>query len=97
LSGNSSVKVNNLQVKLIPDSSDELVSWSAVSNLTVIEAIGNLYANSVLLAANVIIKENTTPANSTVSTVQGKIWSDGDYIYYSVSNSSIKRVALSSF
>jgi hypothetical protein len=91
MSGNNSVKLSNFQVKNFADSSDKVVAWSLVSNSDVITPVSNLFAN-----ADLIIK-NVTPANSTANVVGGSIWSDGNYIYYAVSNNSIKRAALTSF
>jgi hypothetical protein len=40
---------------------------------------------------------SSTPANSTIAVQQGKIWSDGTYIYVATANNTVKRAALSSF
>lgn len=39
----------------------------------------------------------STPASSNVGVLQGKMWFDSDYVYCAVSNTEIKRVALTSF
>jgi hypothetical protein len=45
----------------------------------------------------VIVAGNATPANSTITITQGRIFYDNDYLYIAVANNTIKRVALSSF
>lgn len=60
------------------------------SNLTV--------SNSAILSANtLIIRNNQTPANSTVTVTKGTMFYDSNYLYIAVSNNSLKRVSLSSF
>jgi hypothetical protein len=56
----------------------------------------------VLFACNAVAKplnhRSNTPANSTAaSVVFGETWTDGDYLYVATSNTTVKRVALSSF
>jgi len=97
MSGNSSIRANALQVKLVADGSDQVVAWSNTSNLMVLTSVANLYANSTINAQQVIIQIGNTPVNSVAPTPQGTLWSDGNYIYYAVSNNQIKRIALSSF
>lgn len=55
-------------------------------------------ANSAILSANtIIIRNNQTPANSTITVTKGTILFDNTYIYIAVANNSLKRVALQSF
>jgi hypothetical protein len=99
MSGNNSVKINNLQLKLFPDSGDEFVTWSNTSNLVVLIPVSNLYngSNNSLKAANLVLTVSNTPSNSTQNTTFGQIWTDGTYLYVGTSNNNIKRVALTSF
>ena len=54
--------------------------------------------NTAVLSANtIILRNNQTPANSTVTVTKGTILFDNNYIYIAVANNSLKRVALSSF
>lgn len=59
----------------------------------------NLYiSNAYTFSANtVIVRKNSTPANSTANCVKGEIWNDGTYLYVATANNVIKRVTLSSF
>jgi hypothetical protein len=67
----------------------------------------NLFANntadvsfsntSTISINNVIIRKNTTPANSTITITEGSIWFDDDYIYCAIANNSLKRIPLESF
>jgi len=69
---------------------------NAITNsVTKIISYENLMAN--VRTSNLVLTYNSTPANSTANTVAGALWSDGNYIYYSTSANTIKRVALSSF
>ena len=54
--------------------------------------------NTAVLSANtVIIRNNQTPANSTITVTKGTILFDSNYLYIAVANNSLKRIALSSF
>lgn len=69
---------------------------NAITNsVTKIISYENLMAN--VRTSNLVLTKNSTPANGSINTVAGSIWSDGDYIYYSSSANTTKRVALSSF
>ena len=94
---NNSVKLSQIQPKNNADGSDVVVAYSVVSNNDVLVPVSNLYTNTVLMSANLVLMQNNTPANSTANTLQHSLWSDGSFIYYAVSNNVIKRVALSSF
>lgn len=59
-------------------------------------------SNTVILSANVTVRDfhisnTSTPANSSITAVEGKIWFDEDYIYVATANNTIKRAALSTF
>ena len=99
---NNSTRLSLLQPKIVADSSDALVAYSAVSNADVIIPVSNLYSNVGLtsngvITSTLIVTHNTTPANSTANSIQGSIWSDGTYIYVTTATNSIKRVALTAF
>jgi hypothetical protein len=53
----------------------------------------SLSPSQFLSTNNLIVSNNSTPANS-ISTVikQGSIWSDGTYFYYATSNNHVKRM-----
>lgn len=73
-----------------------------IVNLSVTFANANFsiyLANTQTLSVNTIyIRDTTTPANSTAIVVQqGKVWSDGNYLYVASSNNHVKRSALSDF
>ena len=57
--------------------------------------------DSAIMRANVTlvtaISGPTTPANSTVTSIPGKLFYDSSYLYVPIANNVIKRVALSSF
>ena len=99
MSGNSSVRINNIQVKTYADPTDQVVAWSNVSGNTVLLQVGTLYTggNTTLEVNTFIVTKNDTPINSVQNTNPGQIWTDGNYIYVGVANNQIKRVALSSF
>jgi hypothetical protein len=64
---------------------------------------GNCAANltvsntAILTVTNIRILKNSTPANSTITCVQGDTWSDGNFIYVAVANNTLKRATLSTF
>lgn len=62
-------------------------------------SVTNLFSNSNLdISANTITLEyNTTPANSTINVVHGRIWYDSDYLYVATANNVVKRVPLEDF
>lgn len=95
----TSVAANNLLVVVDRHSANTPVTKSA--NVSVF--FGNVAANvvlsnsAVLSAQTVILRNNTTPANSGVTVAAGTIWADANFIYVAVANNTVKRVALSSF
>ena len=64
-----------------------------------VNANTSLTARNLTVSSNgVVIQNQLTPANSSVSTITtGKIFFDANYLYIKVANSTIKRVALSTF
>ena len=98
MSGNNSITTQNLQLKNNADSTDMVfIAYSNVSGNAVQTSVSNLFANSILYAANIISTNFTTPVNSVVPSQQGQIWFDTNYIYVAVANNVLKRCLLSSF
>jgi hypothetical protein len=97
MSGNGSISLSSFNPKLVADGSDGVIVTSAISNGDFRTPVANLFVNTVMKTINVVLSNNSTPANSTANVVGGSIWSDGTYIYVAPSNNVIKRVALTSF
>jgi hypothetical protein len=76
-----------------------IVSYSGPNTVTATIDVANLFANTnVPIAANTLtLKEKVTPANSAITTGQGHIWFDDNFIYCATSNNVVKRAALSTF
>lgn len=54
--------------------------------------------NVETILSNVTIgTSKSTPANSTITVKEGKIWYDTSYLYIAVANNTVKRIALDSF
>jgi hypothetical protein len=83
--------------KLVADGSDGVIVHSSVSNGDFQTPVANLFVNTVIKTINVILSNNSTPANSTANVVAGSLWSDGTFIYFAPTNNVIKRVSLASF
>jgi len=69
---------------------------------TALISVNNFFTNTNglhILAANLQVGiSNTTPTNSTSSTIQqGVIFFDTNYMYFSIANNIVKRVALNTF
>lgn len=62
-------------------------------------SVGTFVVDKFTVNSNgIVINTQLTPANSSVSAIDtGKIFFDTNYLYIKVSNTVIKRVALSSF
>lgn len=90
-------KLSHLQPKLVADVTDQVVMYSNVSGADVLTPIGNLFTNSLLTTANLVIGQNNTPANSSANCLAGQIWFDQNYMYVAPANNYIVRVALSPF
>ncbi len=55
-------------------------------------------SNTAILSANtIIIRNNQSPANSTITVSKGTIFFDTDYLYIAVANNTLKRILLTSF
>lgn len=54
-------------------------------------------ANNKLSSNNFILRNQSTPANSTINIEKGTVFWDTNYLYIAVANNTLKRVALSSF
>lgn len=68
------------------------------SNNSVRQAFANeIFSNSNIEVATLLIGNNSTPANSSSNAEQGMVWFDASYIYVATANNVIKRVSLSSF
>lgn len=77
-----------------------VINGGANSGIFLIDTLFNAGANmtgNVVTATQLIATDNTTPANSADVSVQGRIWYDDTYLYVAISNTEVKRVALSSF
>jgi hypothetical protein len=67
--------------------------------------VNDFFGNSSVNAAvfvytttdELVITDNTTPANSTANVTQGRFWYDDTYLYIAVGNNEIKRVTLEAF
>jgi hypothetical protein len=90
-------KLSQLQPKSVAAGTDQVVMYSNTSANDVLTPVSNLYANTLLTAANLVITQNNTPANSTQPVIPGQIWADNYYLYFATSNTTIVRVALSPF
>lgn len=100
LAAATSVAANDLIV-IVDKHSSNTISTTKSANVSVL--FGNvttnvtLSNNAALSVSNVMIKDNSTPANSSITVAQGKIWADANYIYVATANNTVKRVSLSSF
>lgn len=96
----TSVAANDL-ILIVDKHSSNTLSTTKSANVSVL--FGNVAANvtlsntAVLSTNNMVLRDNSTPANSTITVGQGKIWADASYIYVATANNTVKRVALSSF
>src|ERR1700722_11464682 len=97
MSGNGTISLSSFNSKLVADGSDRVIVTSAISNGDFQTPVANLFVNTVMKTINVVLSNNSTPANSTANAVAGSLWSDGTYIYYASSNNVIKHVSLTSF
>ncbi len=91
-------------VNSIPSNATFTANVTVNGTLTanVLSASGNVSFNtaSYLIANNVLVKKSTTPASSTDSVTAadvGKLWSDGNYIYFQANATHYKRAALSTW
>ena len=106
---NRAKKISELVAATSPSTDDLLVlvdspSANAVTKkVTVGNLLGNSSANvtvsntSYLSAKNVIIRRKETPLTSATSDLQGAFYFDDNYLYVTISNGTVKRIALTSF
>lgn len=96
----TSPSIDDLLVIVDSPSSNAITKKVTVSNLFNNTAANVTISNTFYLTANnILITKNTTPANSTsiASSIKGTFWFDGDYIYVTTANGTIKRATLSTF
>jgi hypothetical protein len=105
----NAVTISDLPTLAAPNANTVLVVNHTVSNvvntyqLSTNNFFSNVAANvtlvntAVLSANTFVLRNNQTPANSTVTVTKGTIMFDSSYLYIAVANNSLKRVALSSF
>lgn len=85
--------------------SNSYVIVTTVVNTTVLVSkltLGALFSNVVFDYVvdndhSLILKDKSTPVNSTTNVIAGRFWNDNNYLYIALSNNSIKRVPLESF
>lgn len=65
---------------------------SAFANLS-----SNISISNTVSVFGVEVRNDATPANSTINVTKGSIWADSDYLYVAVANNTIKRIALETF
>lgn len=100
----ASKKISELVACTAPASSDLVVLVANSGSNTEKCTVENLLANSTANVAGnnvtgsyIYATDNTTPANSTATVTQGRIWYDDTYLYIAVGNNTIKRVTLEVF
>jgi len=105
----NAVTISDLPTLAAPNANTVLVVNHTVSSVvnTYQISTNNFFSNvaanvtlvntAVLSANTIILRNNQTPANSTVTVTKGTILFDNNYIYIAVANNSLKRIALSSF
>jgi hypothetical protein len=57
----------------------------------------NITGNAIFSANNLKVTKNTTPVSSSGSFNTRQIWFDDNYLYVSISPTTVKRVALQTF
>jgi len=105
----NAVTISDLPTLAAPNANTVLVVNHTVSSVvnTYQISTNNFFSNvaanvtlvntAVLSANTVILRNNQTPATSTITVTKGTILFDSNYLYIAVANNSLKRVALSSF
>jgi len=96
--------------KKFPDAFTQANTFSADSVVLVVNydlagnpttcatTVGGVFANVNSVSANTIaIFSSLTPNTSSDAVSGGLVWFDANYLYVSVANNAIKRVALESF
>lgn len=90
-------KISELTSLATPSADDliPIVDDPSGSPVTKYVTVGNLLGNA---AANLVIYNISTPANSTSTTVKkGTVMFDSSYLYIATANNTLKRVLLSTF
>jgi hypothetical protein len=95
-------KISELTALTSPSGDDLLVivddpSGNVATKKVTVNNFFNV-ANAVVVSANtLIVRNNQTPANSTITVTKGTIMYDTNYLYIATANNTLKRVSLSSF
>ena len=89
-------KITELTALATPSADDLMVIVDDPSGTPVTKyvTVGNLLGNS---AANLVIYNTSTPANSTITVKKGTMMFDSGFLYIAIANNTLKRVALSTF
>ena len=66
-------------------------------NANVAFTANTVVSRLVVANSSLVITGNNTPANSTITSDQGTIMYDDDYIYVTTRDNTLKRVAISTF
>lgn len=85
---------------VVVDNSTAVANTKQISanNLFNNSSISITLSNTSILSANtIILRNNQTPANSTITIQKGTILFDTDYLYIAVANNTLKRIALTAF
>lgn len=102
-------KVSELTALTAPAGEDLLIivddpsGTANTKKITVTNLFNNCSANvtisnSAVLSTNtLLIRNKSTPANSTIAVTEGTFYFDADYLYIATANNVLKRVALESF
>ena len=100
----ASLKISALVACTSPTSNDLLVLVANAGSNTEYVTIENFYNNTsanitsnVITGTQLLATDNTSPANSTATVTQGRIWYDDDYLYIAIGDDLIKRVTLETF
>lgn len=85
---------------VVVDNSTAVANTKQISanNLFNNSAINITLSNTAILSANtIILRNNQTPANSTITVQKGSIFFDTNHLYIAVANNTLKRIALTAF
>lgn len=92
---NANSTPNTSVVSAVSLFSNVAVNTAINATFTVNGEVSFLTSNTTI--ANLHITYGSTPSNSSISVLKGKLWFDEDYLYLATANNNLKRVALSSF
>lgn len=95
----TSLQANDLFVVVKNRANTNLSTHSVSLSILLNNTSANLtVSNSAILSTNtLIVRNNQTPSNSTITVTKGTILFDSDYLYIATANNTLKRIALSSF